>query len=307
LTIGTFKTFATTWNEPWAEKVIIGADYFVLSEIMSYDEEKGVKIKILKQFGGDKLPNQIQITGFYLLQLTSTSGGHGPEFKFSNIDKSYFFIKKNDKGEYCIATPTTGFDVVKGENVNATYRHSYHQALVPSEIYEMTMTAIFNNYHQVPYDKRAIIDFIDLQLSKRPAGFEENEIKTFFTQHVALESIFHLKLAGQFNKILPFFNDSSNFHNRFSAARALTAYNSDETKQMLINKIANNKDDDFVTVQCIWTLQGFKAIELKSELQKLVVKASTEENGFGGNIMDPRVGTDFPDVKSALEDLIKRL
>jgi hypothetical protein len=35
--------------------------------------------------------------------------------------------------------------------------------------------------------------------------------------------------------------------------------------------------------------------------------ASTEENGFGGNIMDPRVCTHFPDVKDALEKLIKSL
>jgi len=35
--------------------------------------------------------------------------------------------------------------------------------------------------------------------------------------------------------------------------------------------------------------------------------ASTEDNGFGGDIMDPRVCTHFPDVKSAVEQLIKTL
>jgi hypothetical protein len=305
LTIGTSKALATTWNEPWAEKVIKEADYFVLADITSYDKEKGVKINIVKQFGGDELPSKIQVTGFYLLDLTSVSGGHRPEFNFKNIDKSYFFIKRNDKGEYCIATPTTGFDNLKRGNVGATYRHSYHQALIPAEIYEMTMTAIFNNYHQLPYDKKAILDFIDLQLSQKPAGFDENEIKTFFTQHAALESIYHLKLEGQFNKIIPFLNDTLNFHNRVSAARALAAYNSTETKQILMDKIASDKENGFVAVICIWTLQGFNAIELKPQLQKLAENASTEGIGFGGNIMDPRVGTDFPTVKSALEDLIR--
>jgi hypothetical protein len=305
LAFATLETLATSWNEPWIDKVIKSADYFVLAKIISYDHETGVKIEIIKQFGGAKLPERIHITAFYLLDLTSSSGGHGPEFRFKNIDKSYFFIKQNDKGEYCIATPTTGFDFVKGEKVAATFRHSYHQALIPADIYEMAMTAIFNNYHQLPYDKKAITDFVTAELSKKPAGFEEHEIETFFNQHAALESIFHLKLDGQFDKLIPFFNDTSNFHNRVSAARAMVAYNTEEAKQMLLDKIANNKDDDFVAVMCVWTLQEFKAEELKPELQKLVENASTEQNGFGGNIMDPRIGTHIPNVRSALQALIK--
>jgi len=28
------KSFATSWNEPWADEVIKGVDYFVLSDIL---------------------------------------------------------------------------------------------------------------------------------------------------------------------------------------------------------------------------------------------------------------------------------
>ena len=300
---GIANLFATTWDEPWADKVIKEADYFVLAEILP-DSENGVKIKIIRQLGGDKLPTEIEITNFYLLGLTSFS--HGVGFEFGNVEQSYLFLKKNDKGEFCIATPTT-FDAVRDENVYATYRHSYHQALVPIDIYEMTMSAIFNNYHKLPYDKKKITDFIDEQLSKKTAGFDKDEINTFFLQHVSLETIFHLRLDGYYDKIVPFLNDNSNFHNRVAAARALIAYNNSETKKLLLNKIANNKNDDFVTVICIWTLKEFQPKELKSDLQKLVRKASTKDNGFGGNIMDPRVGTTFPNVKRALTDLINSL
>ena len=305
--LGTVKTFATTWNEPWADKVIKEANYFVLADILSYNDST-VKIKITKQLGGDKIPTEIEITCFYMLELTSISGGHGAEFMFSkNIKNSYFFIKKNSRDEYCIATPTAGWDYVRDGNVCATYRHSYHQALIPIDIYEMTMTAIFNHYHQLPYDKKKITNFIDKQLSKKPAGFEENEINTFFLQHVSLELIYHLRLEGYYKQIIPFFNDNSNFHNRVSASRALTAYNDKNTKNLLLNKIATNKEDDFTTVICIWTLKEFKPTEMKPDLQKLIEKSSTKENGFGGNIMDPRVGTYFPNVKEALIDLINTL
>lgn len=306
--LGTIKTFATTWDEPWADKVIKDADYFVLANIVSFDEENGIKIKIIKQLGGEQLPSELEITDFYLLDLMSSSGGHGAEFpSFKDIKQSYFFLKKNSKGEFCISTPTSGFDNIDDKNVYATYRHSYHQASVPIEIYEITMSAIFNNYHNLHYDKKPITDFIDKALSTKPAGFGEDEIDTFFLQHVAMETIFHLRLDGYYNKILPFFNDSSNFHHRVSGARALIANNNKEVINLLLKKIAANKEDDFTTVICIWTLQDFKAKEIKTELEKIMKTASNKENGFGGNIMDPRVATSFPTVKSALEDLIKTL
>ena len=306
--LGTIKTFATTWNEPWADKVIKDADYFVLAKILSFNE-KSVKIEIVKQLGGKKLPKEVTITGFYGLGTKgSVSAGRFFEFIFNkNIKKSYFFIKKDAKGNYCIATPTAGWDYVVGENVCAAYRHSYHQALVPVDIYELTMSAIFNHYRQLPYDKKQITDLIDKQLSKKPAGFDKTEVNTFYLQHVALETIFHLRLEGYYSQILPFFNDTSNFHNRVSAARALVTCNNDETKKLLLNKIETNDNDNFITVICIWTLKEFNPKTLKSELQKLIENASTKETGFGGNLMDPRVGTRFPNVKEALIDLISTL
>ncbi|MCW3072788.1 MAG: hypothetical protein JWO44_2678 [Bacteroidetes bacterium] len=301
------NTFATTWNEPWADKVIKEAQYFVLAKVKSFDEDKGVTIEIIKTLGGPELKGKIEITAFYLLHEGSSSEGHGGDFDFGDIKESYFFIKKNDKGKYCIATPSTGFDYVYEGNVHATYRHSYHQALVPVDVYEKTMTAIFNNYHGLPYDSKYINDYVKDILSHKPAGFSESEMKTFFAQHVALECIYHLRLTGYYSYILPFLNDTANFHNEVSAARALIAYNTPETKKELMNVIRDTARSQFLQVICLWTLTEFKPKELKEELTKIKATAPDEDLGFGGNIMDPRIGTYFPSVKEALEKLIALL
>lgn len=300
-------TSATTWDEPWQDKVIKEADYFVFAKVNDFDEIKGVTIEIIKSLGGQELKGQIQITDFYALDLLSRSEAHGREFQFEDIKECYFFIKKNDKGKYCIATPTAGFDYLKDGNVYATYRHSYHQVLVPVDLYEKTMTAIFNNYHNQPYDNHFIRDFVIKYTSLKPAGFSEHEINTFFAQHVALECAYHLRLTGFYPNLLLFLTDTSNFHNQVSAARALVSYNTIACKQELLKVISDTTRSDFVQVICIWTLSEFKPIELKEQLLKVYETASTEDNGFGGNIMDPRIGTYFPDVKDALGKLIKML
>ena len=300
-------TFATTWNEPWQDKVIKEADFFVLAKINSFDRKEGASIEIIKSLGGQELTGKIKITDFYLLELCSSSGGHGAEFNFEDMTECYIFIKKNDKGNYCIATPTTGFNVVVNGNVCATYRHSYHQALVPADTYEKTMTAIFNKYHNKPYDNQFINEYVNKYLSLKPAGFKESEINIFFSQHVALECAYHLRLTGLYSKIIPFLNDTSNFHNQVSGARALISYNTDECKQELLKVISDTTRSNFVQVLCIWTLSEFKPRELKDQLIKISETASTEENGFGGNIMDPRVCTDFPNVKRAILKLTDSL
>jgi hypothetical protein len=298
---------ATTWDEPWQDKVIKEADSFVLAKIKSFDRNQGVDIEIIRTLAGKELKGTIRITDFYLLKLTSVSTGNDAHFEFEEIRESYFFIKKNEKGKYCIATPTTGFDYIEGGKVNATYRHSYHQALVPVDIYEKTMTAIFNNYHSLPYDKKFINDYVREFLLRKPAGLDSAEIETFFNQHVALECIYHLRLKGYYRQVIPFLYDTSNFHNQVSAARALIAYNTPECKQELLKVISDTTRNHFVQVICIWTLSAFNPKEMKDKLIKIEKSAPDEPNGFGGDIMDPRMGTYFPTVKKALEKLIGTL
>jgi hypothetical protein len=304
---GTFLK-ATTWNEPWQDSVIFNSKSFVLAKVKSCDETKGIKIKILKTLAGQVFSEtDIEITDFSLLHLASYSGGEGPEFHVSKSDSCYFFISINKDGKYCIPTPTCGFAEVKDGLVYATYRHSYHMCLVPPDVYEKTMTGIFNHYHGLEYDKKYFDAFITTWLSKAPAGFDGGQVNTFFMQHVALESIYHLRITGKFALIVPFLHDTTNFHNAVSAARALITCNTPEGKAELLWAISNERYDPFIKVMCIYSLRAMHPTEMKDKLQALVSNASKEENGFGGDIMDPRVATYLPSVKDALEDLIKTL
>lgn len=303
----TSKSFATTWDEPWADKVIRDASSFILGKVISNDPEKGIKVYVLRTVSGKALTDTILISNFYSLRICSSSGGHGAEFNTVPIDSCYFFINQNAKGEFCIATPTTGFDYVKDGQVSATFRHSYHQASVPVVVYEKTMTAVFNNYHHLDYDKAYIEKFVTENLNKSPAGFGEDEINTFFLQHVALECVFHLKLAINETMVLPFLNDKNNFHNQISAARAMITFNTETNKQELLKAISDTTKRDFVRVICLWSLSEFKPKEFRKQLQKLEKLASDESDGFDGNIMDPRVCTHIPALKSALKEFVSML
>ena len=298
--------FATTWDEPWQDDVVKHADHFVKALIKSSDEQKGLTIDIIKTIAGKPLSGEIKITGFYLLELCSSTEGHGTEFHF-NTDEAYFFIQKNDKGNYCISTPTSGYAYVRDSTVAATYRHSYHKCYVPADVYEKTMGAIFNHYHNLPYDKAFIDGYINKYLALKPTGFAQEEIETFFAQHVALETIHHLRLTGHYTKIIPFLQDVSNFHNQASAARALVAYNTAESKAALLKVIKEPEGVNLVKVIAVWTLAAFKPKELKIQLSEIAKTSNDDSNGFGGDIMDPRICTYMPSAKEAIEKLIKKL
>jgi hypothetical protein len=301
------RTHATTWDEPWADKVISTASSFVLARVDSCDPAKGVSIEIIKTLGGKELTGALTVNGFYLLRLCSNTDGEGPEFNVSPIDSCYFFLYQNEKGQYCIATPTTGFDYCYHGKVAATYRHSYHQAAVPVNVYERTMTAIFNHYHGLPYDQEYIMGFVRENLGKKPAELNDRESDLFFLQHAALECIHHLRLPVDENLVYPFLEDTLNFHNQVSAARALAAFDTDKCKSALLAVIEDSTRRNFVKVMCIWTLAEFHPVALKSRLVTMSASASTDEDDFGGNIMDPRVCTHIPTVKEALDELLGKL
>ncbi|MDR0320910.1 MAG: hypothetical protein LBI28_05355 [Treponema sp.] len=299
--------YATTWDEPWHDIVVKESDSFVFARIDSFDSRNGVNLTIIKNISGRQIIGRIRINDFYLLNFTSYSGDDEGFFHFSGAEEGYFFIKQKENGNYSIATPTAGFAVVRNGLVYATYRHSYHQALVPVDIYEKTMEAIFNNYHGLSYDISYIRNYISQHITRRPAGLTNSERDIFFLQHVALETIYHLRLSEYYSEILPFLVATLSFQIQVSAIRALAAYNTDQCKNELLRIINAPDRDTFVQVISVWTLSEFIPIELKSELIELEKNASNESNGFGGNLMDPRVGTYIPSVKVALQNLIEKL
>jgi hypothetical protein len=261
-----------------------------------------VKLKLIKNFGDKTLPDELLIDDFYTLNMTSSSG-HGVHFNFEKGEKLYFFLKKNDKGNYSLPTPTSGFANLNVENnVVATYRHSYHQALVPKDVYEFTYKNIWSHFKKGKFDVDSITAFIQHQLNQPPAGFEEDQVALFFLQHVALETAYLLGIKPSFT-LIEKFALSDNFHSRISALQLLGNLNTKESKELLLSTMKNELCGNFEQVIAIWALKRINDPSYIKKLKALSDQASDEMTGFGGNIMDPRVGTRFPSPKEAIEAL----
>ncbi|MNH38997.1 hypothetical protein D3C79_1001090 [compost metagenome] len=87
----------------------------------------------------------------------------------------------------------------------------------------------------------------------------------------------------------------------------MSAINTEANKTELIKAIGDTTKRNFVRVMCVSSLSEFKPKELKAQLQEFEKSASDESDGFGGNIMDPRVCTHVPTLKKALKELIDEL
>jgi len=296
----TINIYSTTWDEPWQKEIIEQSEFFILGEVLNASDTL-VNVKITKSIGKE-LKGEIKIDGFFMLNLCSVSGGHGPKFFFEKGEKGYFFLKKGNNGNYQIPTPTSGFDRISDSGVHATFRHTYHQASIKQNIYENTYKIIWNKYHDLEYDLTDLNNFINEYLSKTPAGFEEDEIQIFFNQHLALESLFLLGIEKEFNLLEKFAIDD-NFHSRISAIRAMQYVNNKEVLDFLIKYIKDEKRDNFTKVIAIWVLKAKGDENSIEEIFKIKDSLSSEDTGFGGNIMDPRVCTRFPSPKLAATNI----
>lgn len=296
------KVSAETWNEPWQKEIIKNADYFVLAKVLSNVDSIGTEIEIIKYFGSQKLEGRILINGFSLLNMTSSSG-YGVHLDFEKDQTLYLLLNKRKDGNYAIPTPTSGFAVLDSDkNVYATYRHSYHQALIPQGFYEKTYSEIWNYYKTGKFEKEKILPFINEYINKSPAGFEEDEISTFFLQHAAMETAYLLDLQIELSRLKKFV-ESDNFHSRVSALQLLGISNIESTKEYLFDFILSEENENFEKVIAIWSLSRIGGKVYKNKLIEILDKLSDEDTGFGGNIMDPRVGTHFPSPKEAVEKL----
>lgn len=279
----------------------------MLARVTATNPHKGATATILRTLAGEPLTGTVQITEFYSLLVCGDSSGEEPTFELGGTDSCYFFLQKRPSGMYAIATPTAGFARVRQGQVAATYRHSYHQAQVPLAVYETTMTAIFQHYHGQKYVAQPIEELINTALALPPAHLDATGRSTFFLQHAALETIYHLGLTTHYAVVMPFLRDTTNFHAQVSAARALTATPTPEDKQQLVKILTSKSSRDLAKVVAITTLVAYKPTELKPQLAALAETASNEPNGFGGNIMDPRICTRVPSVKEALVALLTQL
>ncbi len=295
---------ASTYDEPWQEEVVKSAASLVKLRIVEGSETEA-RFERLEQLAGDPVPETGVIDRFGGMTITSWSpSGHLP-LLFNPGDEGYFLLGATDDAErWSIASPTAGYALVSQGLVTATFRHSYHQALVVEDQYRDATTAIFQHLHGQPVDAKAQRASMEAQLDRSPASYAM-DADGFFAQHVALESCYYFCGAGDLARLEPFLK-SDDGHVQISAARALSAVDSPEGRARLLAFVKDDSRLAFARVMAVWGLRRLDARDQAEALLAYLPQASTEETGFGGNIMDPRVGTAFPEsVKVAIEDLLK--
>jgi HEAT repeat protein len=63
--------------------------------------------------------------------------------------------------------------------------------------------------------------------------------------------------------------------------------------------------DSFAKVLAVWALRDSGAKDAAPKLKRILETTEDQESGFGGNIMDPRVGTHFPgSVHKAIAEVL---
>ena len=289
------------------------AGCLVLVQVTENRDNKELLVKVIRHLAGENPGGAMTIKGFYGLKLTSASVGHEAPLRFPKGYTGYFLLKKApDAKSWQLATPTAGWATL-GEKkvVTATFRHSYHKALVDADTYEKAMTAIFNHLHGKKHDAKFIRGLFDDVLKQKPAALDPRNYTgetsaLFFKQHVAMECFYYFGTEADLPLLEPFVN-SEDFHCQVSAARALSGVDCERSRKRLVEFVEAADRAPFAKVMAVWGLKRLGARGSAARLRKYAAtaKAAGEKCGFGGNIMDPRVGTAFPDtVKGAIDALL---
>jgi hypothetical protein len=287
----------TTWDEPWHEEVVKNADSFVLARVIAVDEgRQSAMFRVVRSLAGVDVTPVFTVDGFCLLRLMSYSSGHEPRLprSFHPGAEVYLFLRiASDGRSYEFATPTTGYALVDGDRVRACYRHSYHLALVTRDLYERTQTAIFRYLHGGAVDSKLMTELAKGFLGAPPALVEDDPMSaaslTFFNQHAALETFYYLGSESDLALLEPFLR-SPHGHIQTSAVRALSRIATLPAKRRLLEFLTGS-GEAFAKAQAVAGLRRQNARELAGDLERALPRLDPESTGFGGDLMDPRIGT----------------
>jgi hypothetical protein len=298
----------TTWDEPWHEDVVRNADSFVKLQVLTNDAGKKVTAKVIDRMAGGPVPDLLIIDDYSMLVLRSQSSDSDETHLPLRKDQLYYvFLAKAKQGEnFAIATPTAGWAAVQDGKVTATYRHSYHKALVPEALYRETQKAIFLSLHGSKHDDAAMQKTMRTWLQQKPGKLSDDSAASqdFFCQHVALECFYYFGNKEDLPLLEPFLKEDS-MNAQISAVRALSRIDTEAARARLFAFLTGD-GTNFAKVMAVWGLRRLGAREYLDKLVAFLPKAPEKETGFGGSIMDPRVGTVFPrSVKAAVQALVE--
>lgn len=287
---------ATTWDEPWHREVVAQATSFGLYEV-EQSAPDSVVLKRIKHIAGTDPGATVRLESFYALRLGSLSADHGPEFRFKPGSRAYFHLKQAGDA-WAIATPTAGHAGVGSDGkVYATYRISVHQALVDPALYEDTQRCIFEVLHGAKACDPKIAAFVSAELD-RPVGSivggESAQGRAgFFRQHVALETAAFTHQAIPADTLERFLAKPDP-HVQMSALRALAAGPRADKAERLMRFVEDEQATDPARAMAAILLKEIGAREMKQRLLDYAPRAGEGEAGLGIALMDPRIGTRFP-------------
>lgn len=294
------NTWAHTWDEPWHDDVVSGATSFGLFKVQKALGAR-VQLSLIEHLAGQPLPTQFTTSDFYLYTLRSFSQfapAHSHDVWVSDGLYIYAYVQKaGDK--FHLATPTAGYDEDLGNGfVAATYRHSLHKTQVDKATYEATQVCIFKVRHQQECDPNTIARYLIEPLKSTVAELapntSEQEMERFFAQHAALETAYLTQFPLP-EQVLAKFLSADFFHVQVSAVRALAVSDASDKIQQLIHFAENDSRDGMARVMAIIMLDKLNATEAVDAMTRLSKTAPVTQVYLGGDIMDPRVSTWYPD------------
>lgn len=296
-----FSAKSMAWDEPWQIDIIKEADYFFYGKVISVQDTQAV-VHVEKSIGGT-LAGDIMIAGCFMLDLCEGTKHDTVFLMLQKGDEGYFMLKKGERGKYQMPTPSSGFDLISDTLVIATYRHTFHQAMILPELYEFTYKQIWNKHHLGTYDMDTLQQFFDTTLAKPPAAMSPEERITFFEQHVALETAYLLGYEYDFERLQTFV-ESKNVHLKISGLRAMSCFKrSKPVTNYLLEYIRNAENDNFTKVIAIWSIWEQCEDDYKKQLWMLREELDQQVVGWGVRSNDPRYCTYFPSPYQALWDL----
>ena len=295
---------AHTWDEPWHKEVVTKSETFGLYEVL-INSGSSLELKLIQHLAGEETKSKIRVSRYYLFEgapLVSEVDDH--PFYYKKGQKIYAFLTK-EGGEFSVATPTAGIDeLMPGGSVAATYRHSLHRAKANVKDYELLQTCIFNYLHGQNCPPESI-GFITAALKEPVAVLSETvsaeEADRFFLQHGALETAYLISMKLD-SEILDPFLESGFFHVQISAVRALSVSDISDREEKLVSYVKSGEKAGVARVMAVILLKKSPSRNTVDLLRQYAKDAPEDEVYLGGDIMDPRVGTWYPEsVKAAIE------
>jgi hypothetical protein len=263
---------------------------------------------LIKHLAGARTKDRINIAAHE--KGAGLGHDHGEELWLEEGGSYYLYLSPGPRGTWTLPTPSSGADQLQPDGrVAATYRISMHKALVPSDVFELTQTCIFEVLHEracsrEPVDK-FIADALAEPVGKVFEGATEDDAQRFFRQHAALETAAALR-APLPVEVLARFEAEPSIHVQFSVLKYLSRSTIGD-RWHRIALVVCNPDQHAMARGYGALLLGTHDVRSEAATLKGCAIGKSDSDYSLTEIMDPRIGTAFPyDLSEYVNELLAR-